>query len=51
MQDANRKAKLSALRADLILDQSVFENVWLPVGDDKDADVAHLIAQGRIRKD
>lgn len=38
------------LQPEVILDQTVFENVWLPVGDDKDTDVAHLLSQGGISK-
>lgn len=30
-------------------DENVFEEVWLPVGDDKSIDIEKLIAQDRIR--
>jgi len=33
-----------------ILDQAAFEKVGLPVGDDKEIDLEHLIAQGRIKR-
>jgi hypothetical protein len=29
-------------------DHDVYENVWLPVGDDKNVDIERLIEQGRI---
>lgn len=32
-----------------VLDQAVYENVWMSVGDNKETDVARLIRQGRIR--
>ncbi|CFX63961.1 Uncharacterized [Syntrophomonas zehnderi OL-4] len=53
MKEADQKKSIlrpSVLKLEVIQDQSVFEDVWLPIGDDKEADVAHLIAQGRIRK-
>lgn len=37
------------LKAEDVLDKDVFENTWLPFGDNKDRDINHLIVQGRIR--
>jgi len=31
-----------------ILDLDIYQNVWLPVGDEKQIDVQRLIEQGRI---
>ena len=36
------------LRPEDILDQAVYEKVWLSIGDEKDFDLARLIKQGRI---
>jgi len=33
-----------------IADNNVFEDVWLPLGDDKENDIMHLIQQNRIKK-
>lgn len=33
-----------------ILDQAVYEKVWMTVGDNKEIDVDRLIKQGRISK-
>ena len=32
-----------------VLDEDVYKEVWLDVGDDKFSDVAHLIEQQRLR--
>ncbi len=37
------------LRAEDILDQAVYEKVWMEVGDNLEIDVDHLIKQGRIK--
>ncbi len=36
------------LQAEDILDQAVYENVWMAVGDNKEIDIDRLIKQGRI---
>ena len=36
------------LQAEDILDQAVYEKVWIAIGDYKETDLAHLIKQGRI---
>lgn len=33
-----------------ILDEYVYEDVWLPFGDDKETDIHRLVEQHRIRK-
>ncbi len=38
------------LKPEDILDQAVYENTWLPIGDNKQMDLHHLIEQGRIGK-
>lgn len=30
--------------------ENIYENVWLPVGDDKESDIFSLLQQNRIRK-
>jgi len=37
------------LQPEDILDQAVYEKVWMSIGDDKEFDLARLIKQGRIR--
>lgn len=39
------------LRYDNAVDLDVYEEVWLPFGDDKEADLFNLLKQGRIRRD
>lgn len=39
------------LQYDDVTDADVYEEVWLPLGDDKETDLFHLLEQGRIRKD
>ncbi len=34
-----------------VTDADVYEEVWLPLGDDKEIDLFHLLEQGRIKKD
>ncbi len=36
------------LQPEDILDQAVYEKVWMAIGDDKEFDLARLIKQGRI---
>lgn len=36
------------LNSDDILDEDVYEKVWMAFGDQKDLDMARLIRQGRI---
>lgn len=38
------------LNSEAIMDEDVYHDVWLPLGDDKLTDVARLIEQHRIRK-
>jgi hypothetical protein len=33
-----------------LMDENVYEDVWLPLGDDKETDVLRLLEQTRIRK-
>lgn len=40
----------SSLREDDLLDENVFEEVWLPFGDDKETDIHRLVEQHRIRR-
>lgn len=52
MQNEETKVNNSShqvlLKPDDILDQAVYEKVWLAIGDDKEVDVNRLIRQGRI---
>jgi len=49
---------LSSLRSRLrntldredVLDEDVYEDVWLPFGDDKETDINRLMEQHRLRK-
>lgn len=36
------------LQAEDVLDQAVYEKVWMSIGDEKEVDLARLIKQGRI---
>lgn len=38
------------LRYDAAADVDIYEEVWLPFGDDKEVDLFSLLKQGRIRK-
>ncbi len=40
----------NTLREDDLLDENVFEEVWLPFGDDKETDIHRLVEQHRIRR-
>lgn len=44
----NRKKRI--INRDDVLDLDVFNDVWLPVGDNKQMDIDHLIEQGRLTK-
>lgn len=39
------------LNYEAVADADVYEDVWLPLGDDKEVDLFHLLEQGRIRRD
>lgn len=52
MQDEKRDEtalRSVLLRREDILDQAVYENTWMAVGDHKDLDLARLIRQGRLK--
>jgi len=36
------------LKPEDILDEAVYEKVWMAIGDEKELDLARLIRQGRI---
>lgn len=39
-----------SIREEDLLDENVFEEVWLPFGDDKETDINRLIDQNRIHR-
>ncbi|MFY9119657.1 MAG: hypothetical protein ACOXZ6_07810 [Syntrophomonadaceae bacterium] len=45
-----RKRLRSSLQREDVLDENVFEEMWLPYGDDKETDIHRLLEQHRIRK-
>ncbi|HNX28478.1 MAG TPA: hypothetical protein PKN87_03590 [Syntrophomonadaceae bacterium] len=45
----NGKVKIPLKHED-IMDADVYEEVWLPLGDDMETDLIHLLEQGRIKK-
>lgn len=40
----------STLEREDLLDENVYEEVWLPFGDDKETDIHRLVEQHRIRQ-
>jgi len=50
MKDGEKSVHQVLLQTEDILDQAVFEKVWLPVGDNIEIDLDHLIDQNRINK-
>ncbi|HOQ08716.1 MAG TPA: hypothetical protein PLG09_01175 [Syntrophomonadaceae bacterium] len=40
----------STLDREDVLDEDVYDDVWLPLGDDKETDIHRLLKQHRIRK-
>lgn len=36
------------LNGDSYQGENIYEEVWLPVGDEKEADIVHLLQQGRL---
>jgi hypothetical protein len=40
----------STLDREDVLDEDVYDDVWLPLGDDKETDILRLLKQHRIRK-
>lgn len=40
----------STLDREEVLDEDVYDDVWLPLGDDKETDIHRLLKQHRIRK-
>lgn len=48
---ANVRNKLrGSMQHEDLLDENVYEDVWLPFGDDKETDINRLIEQHRIRR-
>ena len=45
----NNRIKIP-LKSDDIRDENVYEEVWLPVGDDKETDILSLLEQHRVKK-
>ncbi|KUG03576.1 hypothetical protein ASZ90_019009 [hydrocarbon metagenome] len=45
----NHRAQMP-LRAEDLLDENVFEDVWLPSGDDPETDIFHLLEQNRLSR-
>ncbi len=48
MKDGEKSVHQVFLQTEDILDQAVFEKIWLPVGDNKEIDLDHLLDQDRI---
>jgi hypothetical protein len=40
----------TSLHREDVLDENVFEEMWLPYGDDKETDIHRLVEQHRIRR-
>ncbi|HQA49096.1 MAG: hypothetical protein ACOX6F_00550 [Syntrophomonadaceae bacterium] len=40
----------NSLYGEDLLDEIVFEEMWLPYGDDKETDIHRLVKQHRLRK-
>lgn len=47
----NQIRRTILLSGEELRDKDVYQNVWLPVGDNKNLDVEKLIAQGRITRE
>ena len=45
----NHRAQMP-LRAEDLQDENVFEEVWLPAGDDPETDIFRLLGQNRLSK-
>jgi len=48
--EINEKRPTRPLSYDDVMDENVYENVWLFIGDDKVTDVSHLLQQNRLTK-
>ncbi|HQA08169.1 MAG TPA: hypothetical protein PLM20_06270 [Syntrophomonadaceae bacterium] len=40
----------NTLNREDVMDENIYEEVWLPFGDDKETDIQRLVEQHRIRK-
>lgn len=50
IRDLNNRLRIPTT-SHYIDDEDIYEDVWLPIGDDKEADIYSLIQQQRLYRD